>query len=107
MTIQAPSPQTDAPSTQCPYHPEPYLRKRTVWKSLLAIADPIGDEIYYCAGDGGSCSWVYSNKAGVIAQSGFERLSPFEIKKAYHRAIAKIKPQDDEPKNYGRAPWES
>ena len=49
---------------------------------------------------------MYSVKAGVIAQSGFERLSPLDIKKAYHRAIARITPEDDEPKNYGHAPWE-
>ena len=46
----------DPKSAQCPYHPEPYLKKRTVWKSLLAVANRFGDEIYYCAGDGGSCS---------------------------------------------------
>ena len=94
-------------SSQCPYHPEPYLRFVTKWKSLLAIGKSIGDTVYYCAGDGGRCSWVYSEKVGGLVLPGLDRLSPLDVKRAYQRAIAERVQAEGEKKDYGHAPWES
>ena len=97
-----------ATSSQCPFHPEPYLRKKTGWKTLRPIADAIGDEVFYCAGNGAHCSWVYSNKFGVLVNPGLERPTPWEIGRIYQRIIASNSQTDkSETKNYGRAPWES
>ena len=45
---------------RCPDHPEDRLRRRTKLRSLLRIAEPVGDEVFYCVGDSGPCSWVHS-----------------------------------------------
>lgn len=109
MTMSATA-STEGTSARCPFHPEPYLRKQTVWKTLRPIADAIGDEVYYCAGNGSQCSWVYSNKFGVLVAPGLERPTPYEVGRIYQRIIASNsqapKPEANK-KNYGRAPWES
>ena len=98
----------NAESTQCPFHPEPYLRKPTKWKSIRPIADAVGDEVYYCAGNGGRCSWTYSRDYGLLISAGLERPTGWEVSRVYQRVIAaNSQTAKAKPKDYGPAPWES
>ena len=71
---------------QCPNHPEAYLRRRTKFPALLRAAERTGDEIYYCVGDSGHCTWVYSRQAGVFIRPGMEYQTPVDILRAYQQA---------------------
>ena len=73
-------------SDQCPDHPEAYLRRRTKFPALLRAAERTGDEIYYCVGDSGHCTWVYSRQTGVFIRPGLEQQTPVDILRAYQQA---------------------
>ena len=70
---------------QCPNHPEALLRRRTKFPALLRAAERTGDEIYYCVGDSGHCTWVYSRQAGVFIRPGMEYQTPVNILRAYQQ----------------------
>ena len=71
---------------QCANHPEALLRRRTKFPALLRAAERTGDEIYYCVGDSGHCTWVYSRQAGVFIRPGMEYQTPVDILRAYQQA---------------------
>ena len=81
----AAAPELDEPD-QCPTHPEAFLRRRTKYPALLRVTERTGDEIFYCVGDSGACTWVYSHQVGVFIRPGLERQSPWDILKAYQVA---------------------
>ena len=68
---------------QCAYHPEAFLRRRTKLQGLLREADRTGDEIFYCVGDSGHCTWVYSHQVGVFIRPGMEEQTPLDLLRAY------------------------
>ena len=72
----------------CPNHPEDYLRRKTTLPSLLRVANPVGDEISYCVGDGGNCTWVYSLHVGVFIRAGMAPQSWNDIFQGYKQARA-------------------
>ena len=77
---------------QCPNHPEAYLRRRTKLPSLLREAERTGDEIFYCVGDSGHCTWVYSRQTGVFIRPGMEEQTPLNMLRAYKVARSERKP---------------
>ena len=76
---------------QCPNHPEAYLRHRTKLPSLLREAARTGDEIFYCVGDSGLCTWVYSHQAGVFIRPGIEEQKPLDMLRAYQQARKELR----------------
>ena len=79
---------------QCPNHPEAYLRHRTKLPSLRRTADRTGDEVFYCVGDSGHCTWVYSNQAGVFIRPGMEEQTPLDMLRAYQQARKELRQRD-------------
>ena len=79
---------------QCPNHPEAYLRRRTKFPGLLRDADRTGDEIFYCVGDSGLCTWVYSHQAGVFIRPGMEEQTPLDMLRAYQQARKELRQRD-------------
>ena len=71
---------------QCPNHPEAFLRRRTKFPALLRSAGRTGDEIFYCVGDSGHCTWVYSHQAGMFIRPGMEEQTPLDMLRAYEQA---------------------
>ena len=67
----------------CPMHEEKHLRRRTRYPSMLRHEKKHGDEIYYCAGENGTCSWVFSAQAGVFVPDGQLQREPGEVQAAY------------------------
>ena len=67
----------------CPMHEEKHLRRRTRYPSMLRHEKKHGDEIYYCAGENGTCSWVFSAQAGVLLPAGQLQREPGEVQAAY------------------------
>ena len=67
----------------CPMHEEKHLRRRTRYPSMLRHEKKHGDEIYYCAGENGTCSWVFSAQAGVLVPAGQLQREPGEVQAAY------------------------
>ncbi len=90
------TPEPEEPD-QCPNHPEAFLRRRTKLQSLLREADRTGDEIFYCVGDSGACTWVYSHQVGVFIRPGLERQSPWDILKAYQVAREELGQRNRQP----------
>ena len=70
----------------CPHHPEPRWRKRSRWATTKKIEAREGDEIYYCAGDSGTCTWAGSLKLGVLVDVGEEELNPYDLPRIYNAA---------------------
>ena len=101
---------TESLTEGCPIHPEPYLQKPTVWKSILPVSESIGDQVFYCAGYGGRCSWVLSVKLGIVVPAGLRRVDKWETLQAYQEMVAQHKEKssdlEDYRRRYGRLPWE-
>ena len=70
----------------CQHHAEPRWRKRSRWPAAKSIEKREGDEIHYCAGDSGTCSWVGSRKFGVLVDVGEEELNPYDLPRIYNAA---------------------
>ena len=79
---------------QCPNHPEAYLRHRTKLPSLRRAAERTGDEVFYCVGDSGLCTWVYSHQAGVFIRPGMEEQTPLDMLRAYEQARKELRQRD-------------
>ena len=88
--------QPDDPD-QCPNHPEAHLRRRTKLPGLLRQADRTGDEIFYCVGDSGHCTWVYSQQVGVFIRPGMEEQTPLDMLRAYEQARKELRERDRVP----------
>ena len=71
---------------QCPNHPEAFLRRRTIMPSLVREAAKTGDDIFYCTGDSGKCTWVYSRQIGIFIRPGLDEQSPLDMLRAYQVA---------------------
>ena len=82
---------------QCPNHPEAYLRHRTKFPSLRRTADRNGDEVFYCVGDSGLCTWVYSHQVGVFIRPGMEEQTPRDMLRAYEQARKELRQRDHAP----------
>ena len=83
------NPTVDEPPPEepeyCPEHPEPHLRARSSWYSAREVEKENDDEIYYCKGGGGQCTWVYSVKEGCIwKELADELLKQAGLRNAYH-----------------------
>ena len=76
-------PTSSAEPDFCPMHEEKHLRRRTRYPSMLRHEKKHGDEIYYCAGENGTCSWVFSAQAGVLLPAGELQREPGEVQAAY------------------------
>ena len=76
-------PTSSAERDFCPMHEEKHLRRRTRYPSMLRHEKKHGDEIYYCAGENGTCSWVFSAQAGVLLPAGQLQREPGEVQAAY------------------------
>ena len=76
-------PTSSAQPDFCPMHEEKHLRRRTRYPSMLRHEKKHGDEIYYCAGENGTCSWVFSAQAGVLVPAGQLQREPGEVQAAY------------------------
>ncbi len=76
-------PTSSAEPDFCPMHEEKHLRRRTRYPSMLRHEKKHGDEIYYCAGENGTCSWVFSAQAGVLVPAGQLQREPGEVQAAY------------------------
>ena len=76
-------PTSSAEPDFCPMHEEKHLRRRTRYPSMLRHEKKHGDEIYYCAGENGTCSWVFSAQAGVLLPAGQLQREPGEVQAAY------------------------
>ena len=78
-----------------------------------------GDEIRYCRGSGGKCSWVQSRDLGAVVAAGGRRLDAQGIEAAYYDVRSAAQPAAssdnsrtgyiDEVRNLygGRLPWET
>ena len=82
---------------QCPNHPEVYLRRRTKFPGLLREAYRTGDEIFYCVGDSGHCTWVYSHQVGVFIRPGMEEQTPLDMLRGYEQARKELRQRDRLP----------
>ena len=69
-------PTSSAEPDFCPMHEEKHLRRRTRYPSMLRHEKKHGDEIYYCAGENGTCSWVFPLKREFYSQLVNFRGSP-------------------------------
>ena len=76
-------PTSSAEPDFCPMHEEKHLRRRTRYPSMLRHEKKHGDEIYYCVGENGTCSWVFSAQAGVLVPAGQLQREPGEVQAAY------------------------
>ena len=76
-------PTSSAEPDFCPMHEEKHLRRRTRYPSMLRHEKKHGDEIYYCAGENGTCSWVFSAQAGVLVPAGQLQREPGDVQAAY------------------------
>ena len=76
-------PTSSAEPDFCPMHEEKHLRRRTRYPSMLRHEKKHGDEIHYCAGENGTCSWVFSAQAGVLVPAGQLQREPGEVQAAY------------------------
>ena len=76
-------PTSSAEPDFCPMHEEKHLRRRTRYPSMLRHEKKHGDEIYYCAGENGTCSWVFSAQAGVLVPAGQLQREPGEVQATY------------------------
>ena len=76
-------PTSSAEPDFCPMHEEKHLRRRTRYPSMLRHEKKHGDEIYYCAGENGTCSWVFSAQAGILVPAGQLQREPGEVQAAY------------------------
>ena len=76
---------------QCPNHPEAFLRRRTRYPALLRAAERTGDEIHYCVGDSGHCTWVYSHQVGVFIRPGMEQQTPLDVLRAYEQGRKELR----------------
>ena len=76
-------PTSSAEPDFCPMHEQKHLRRRTRYPSMLRHEKKHGDEIYYCAGENGTCSWVFSAQAGVLVPAGQLQREPGEVQAAY------------------------
>ena len=76
-----------------------------------------GDEIRYCRGSNGKCSWVHSRDRGTVVEAGRDRLDALGIEAAYYdlRSAAKPAASSDTSRTgylesyrlrHGRLPWE-
>ena len=113
--------QLDDTQLRCPIHRNPRLQRRTRFKNLVAITQATGDEIRYCYGSGGKCSWVHSRELGTVVAAGGGRLDALGIEAAYYDVRSVAKPtagsdQDTSRTGYidqvrdlygGRLPWET
>ena len=90
------TPEPEEPD-QCPNHPEAFLRRRTKYPALVRAAERPGDEIFYCVGDSGACTWVYSHQVGVFIRPGLERQSPWDILRAYQVAREELGQRNRQP----------
>ena len=95
-TAPAATPEPEEPD-QCPNHPEAFLRRRTKLQSLLREADRTGDEIFYCTGDSGHCTWVYSRQLGVFIRPGMAQQSRLDVLRAYEVARQEARGRDRMP----------
>ena len=93
----ATEPDRPAAADQCPVHPEAWLRRRTTFPALLRSAGKTGDEIFYCVGDSGDCTWVYSHQLGVFVRPGMEEQTPLNILRAYQQARKELRQTDRVP----------
>ena len=78
-----------------------------------------GDEIRYCRGSNGKCSWVHSRDLGTVVAEGGRRLDAQGIEAAYYDVQSVAKPAagsdqdtsrtgylDSYVRRHGRLPWE-
>ena len=56
----------------------------STYRPLVAIMQATGDEIRYCYGSGGKCSWVHSRNLGTVVAAGGRRLDALGIEAAYY-----------------------
>ena len=85
-TVDEPTPALPTSSAEgayCPMHGEPHLRRRTQYPSMLRHERKHGDEIFYCAGESGTCSWASSAQLGVFVPAGEIQREPAEVQAAY------------------------
>ena len=68
----------------CPLHTQVNLQGVTTYRPLVAIMQANGDEIRYCYGSGGKCSWVHSRDLGAVVAAGGRRLDALGIEAAYY-----------------------
>ena len=76
-------PTSSAEGAYCPMHEEPHLRRRTQYPSMLRHERKHGDEVFYCAGESGTCSWASSAQVGVFVPAGQLQREPSEVQAAY------------------------
>ena len=78
-----------------------------------------GDEIRYCYGSGGKCSWVHSRDLGAVVAGGGRRLDAQGIEAAYYDLRSAAQPAagtnketsrtgylDAYRRRFGTLPWE-
>ena len=83
-TEPEPEPSPEEPE-YCPEHPEPQMRVRSRWYVAKEVEKANQDEIYYCAGGGNQCTWVYSVQLGCIWEELADQpLRPEGFRTAYH-----------------------
>ena len=112
-------PETEAQPAACPWHPEANLHPVTTYWNLAKIMKATGDEIRYCRGSGGKCSWVQSRDLGAVVAAGGRRLDAQGIEAAYYglRSAGQPATSSDNSRtgyidevrklNGGRLPWET
>ena len=76
-------PTSSAEGAYCPMHEEPHLRRRTQYPSMLRHERKHGDEVFYCAGESGTCSWASSAQVGVFVPAGQPKNDAAEVQAAY------------------------
>ena len=105
----------------CPLHTQVNRQRVTTYRPLAAIMQATGDEIRYCYGSGGQCSWVHSRELGQVVAAGGRRLDAQGIEAAYYDLRSAAQPagsnnQDTSRTGYieevrdlygGRLPWET
>ena len=77
----------------CPIHQNPNERRRTRYRNLVAVMQANGDEIVYCWGANGDCSWVHSRDRGTVVDAGTSRLDALGIETAYNALPPPAKPE--------------
>ena len=110
-------PGTEGNAAACPWHPEANLHPVTTYRNLAKIMQATGDEIRYCRGSNGRCSWVHSRDLGTVVAEGGSRLDAQGIEAAYYDLRSAAKPAtssdtrrtgylDSYRLRHGRLPWE-
>ncbi len=103
----------------CPLHTQVHLQVVTTYRPLVAIMQATGDEIRYCYGSNGRCSWVHSRELGMVVAAGGRRLDALGIEAAYYDLRSDAQPAagsnkdtsrtgylDSYRRRHGRLPWE-